>query len=121
MIKLETLQGIKISTGIKSLSPTSFEGIRIENKLLDGSKHVQIIGDPQKYFNFEILSNHLQVNIINNAYSINEMLKLIIDDKFYKGYISEHSWVRITVRHKIESNRYYTCSLRFDISEEGSI
>lgn len=122
MIRLESLKGEKLSRGIRNLSPIRYESIRIKNKLLDGSYHIQTIGDPLKYITFEILSNHEQVNKINTAEYKGEELKLVVDDKYYIGKIGEKlSWDRMTMRYKKESDRHYKASAIFYVNEEGTI
>lgn len=122
MIKLENLQNAKLSSGIRNLSPIQYDVHQVKNKLLDGSYHIQTIGEPLKYITFEILSNHNQVDLINQAEYKGEELRLIIDDKFYIGKISEKlEWERVTVRYKNATQIHYTSSVIFNISEEGTI
>ena len=40
MIRLYDLSDNVLSKGIKSLSPILYDGIKIENQLLDGSMHI---------------------------------------------------------------------------------
>lgn len=121
MIKLFDLSDNALSRGIKSLSPILYDGIKIENKLLDGSTHVQTIGTAQQYLTFDILANHNQVNYINNADSIGETLKLIVDDNYYIGFCSVPDWQRVTKRYANETDRVYTTSAKLVISESGVI
>ena len=69
----------------------------------------QTIGDPQRYFNFELLANHTQVDMINNINAQGGRLKVIIDGDYYEGYCNTADWQRIT-RHLEESDRYYYSS-----------
>lgn len=120
MIQLENLEGETLSIGIRSLSPIKYDSVQVKNRLLDGSYHVQTIGSPQKYFEFEILSNHKQVDILNFAETIGEKLKLIVDDKFYIGYIDEEmDWKRMTMRYKNPVDRWYVSNLKFIVIGEG--
>ena len=122
MIKLEKLDNTKLSYGIKSLSPILYETIKVKNKLLDGSYHIQNIGTPLKYITFEILSNHNQVDLINKAEGISEELKLIIDNKYYIGMLDgELSWNRLILRYGNKNNTFYISDIRLNISGEGSI
>lgn len=122
MIKLENLQNAKLSSGIRNLSPIQYETNQVKNKLLDGSFHIQTIGEPLKYITFEILSNHNQVDLLNQTEYKGEDLRLIIDNKFYKGMIDEVlEWERMTKRYKNDTNVYYMTNIRLNISEEGSI
>lgn len=121
MIKLYDLSETELSKGIKSLSPILYDVIKIENRLLDGSMHIQTIGDVHKYMTFEILANHNQVDGINLAGSQGAKLKIIIDDKYYIGFCEVSDWQRITIRYLDELNRWYTTSAKFTVSEEGDI
>lgn len=121
MIRLLTLTSQQVSTGIRSLSPEQYETIMIENKLLDGSTHIQTIGDPLKFRNFEILSNNIQVDMINQAESIGSKFRLEVDDKYYIGFISKPDWAKFNYRHPEPTFRYFTASIKFTVSEEGSI
>lgn len=122
MIQLENLEGEILSIGIRSLSPIKYESIQVKNKLLDGSYHIQTIGNPLKYYEFEILSNHKQVDMLNLAETIGEKLKLIVDDKFYIGYIDEEmNWSRMTMRHTKSTDRWYVAKMKFIVDNEGVI
>lgn len=120
MILLENLQGDRLSRGIKDLSPIQYDTIQIKNKLLDGSYHIQTIGEPMKYITFEILSNHNQVDLLNIAEYKGEELKLIIDNRYYIGILDNRlEWSRISVRYKNSTNVYYTSNIKFNVSKEG--
>ncbi len=122
MIRLENSQNKVLSRGIKDISPIQYESIQVKNKLLDGTFHIQTIGDPLKYIEFEILSNHDQVDLINKAEHQGEPLKLILDSKYYKCLLEEKpDWQRITMRYKESKNRYYTAKIRLNINEEGIV
>lgn len=122
MIKLLNLEDKELSKGIRNLSPIQYDSIQVKNRLLDGSYHIQTIGDPLKYYTFEILSDENQVGKINQEEYRGGKLKLIIDDKYYIGMLEEKlSWERITMRHKESKDRYYIASIQFNIESEGSI
>lgn len=122
MIQLENLEGVRLSKGIKNLSPFEYDTIQIKNRLLDGKYHIQQVGEPVKRATFEILSDYNQVDLINAAESRGEDLKLIADDKYYIGKIGEKlSWDRMTMRYKNESDRHYKASAIFYVNEEGTV
>lgn len=122
MIYLTNKHNDKLSKGIKDLSPIQYESIQVKNKLLDGSYHIQTIGDPASYIEFVILSNHNQVATISQAQAIGEALKLIVDDKYYIGLLDDRpQWKRITMRYKDADNIYYTSPIRININEVGDI
>lgn len=120
MIFLENSQKVVLSRGIRNLSPIKFDGIKVKNRLLDGTYHIQTIGDSMRYIEFEILSNHDQVNLINIAEDRGESLKLIIDGEFFIGLLNkELDWQRITMRYRESKNRFYTAKIRLNLHEEG--
>lgn len=122
MILLQNLNNTKLSYGIRSLSPMMYDVIKVKNKLIDGSYHVQVVGSPVKYYTFEILANQIQVDVINLAVSKGELLKLIIDEKYYIGMIDGiDEWTGLVYRQQDKANTIYSAKLRLNISEEGSI
>ena len=122
MILLQNLDNEKLSYGIRSLSPMMYDVIKVKNKLIDGSYHVQIIGSPVKYYTFEILANQIQVDVINLAVSKGELLKLIIDEKYYIGMIDGiDEWTGLVYRQQDKANTIYSAKLRLNISEEGTL
>jgi hypothetical protein len=122
LILLQNLDSNKLSYGIRSLSPMMYDTVKVKNKLIDGSYHTQIIGNPVKYFTFEILSNQIQVDVINLAVSKGELLKLIIDDKYYIGMIEEiEEWTLLALNRNDKTKTIYATTVRFNISQEGSI
>lgn len=121
MIQLSSITNEKLSEGIRNLSTEQFENITIENKLLDGTTHIQIIGTPAKFLTFEVLANHNQSSDINEAQSIGEKLKLTVDSKYYIGFVSKPSWERFSSRYQNPERIFYTTSIRLDITEEGTI
>ena len=122
MILLQNLDSNKLSYGIRNLSPMMYDTIKVKNKLIDGSYHVQIIGSPVKYYTFEILANQIQVDVINLAVSKGELLKLIIDEKYYIGMIDGiDEWTGLVCRQQDKANTIYSAKLRLNISEEGTL
>lgn len=122
MIKLENLQGIKLSRGIRNLSPIQHDSIQIKNKLLDGSFHIQTIGQPLRYFAFEMLSNHKQVEKIDIAEYIGENLTLTIGNKIYTGMIDgKLDWDRFGKRYKDNQETLYTTNIKLNILKEDTI
>lgn len=125
MITFENLEGLKLSFGIRNLSPIQYDTIQVKNKLIDGTYHIQTIGNPLKFLTFEILATHNQVELINLAESRGEDLKLIIDDKYCIGKLdnenSRAEWNRLTLIYRNKTEVNFLAGVRFVISEEGSI
>lgn len=122
MILLQNLDSNKLSYGIRNLSPMMYDTIKVKNKLIDGSYHVQVVGSPVKYYTCEILANQIQVDVINLAVSKGELLKLIIDEKYYIGMIDGiDEWTGLVYRQQDKANTIYSAKLRLNISEEGTL
>ena len=122
MILLQNLDNEKLSYGIRSLSPMMYDVIKVKNKLIDGSYHVQIIGSPVKYYTFEILANQIQVDVINLAVSKGQLLKLIIEEKYYIGMIEEsEEWTLLALNRNDKTKTIYSAKLQLNVSQEGSI
>lgn len=122
MILLQNLDNEKLSYGIRSLSPMMYDVIKVKNKLIDGSYHVQIIGSPVKYYTFEILANQIQVDVINLAVSKGELLKLIIEEKYYIGMIEEsEEWTLLALNRNDKTKTIYSAKLQLNVSQEGFI
>jgi hypothetical protein len=120
VIQLSSIANEKLSEGIRNLSPELYDTITIENKLIDGTTHIQIIGEPAKYLTFEVLANHNQTSDINEAQSTGEKLKLTVYDVYYIGFISKPAWERFSSRNPNPTKRFYVSEVRIDVTEEGS-
>ena len=65
MIIIESLEGELLSKICKEVSPIKYESIVKKNKLLNGSYHIQTIGEPLKYIEFIVIANQVQVEKID--------------------------------------------------------
>ena len=110
-----------VSKYVQEISPIEYESTKIKNKLLDGSYHVQTVGDPQPYVNVEVFVNELQLDSINLGQANGEIFTLIKDDVSYTGYIDEPvQWARKTPRWTKE-NVLYLGIFKFYINEIGEL
>jgi len=101
------------------VSPPKYESIQKKNKLLDGSYHIQIIGEPLKYIEFTVIANQYQVEKIDLIETVGERLKLIEYNNAYIGLINEPiKWIRITQGYKDKIRRLFEASIRINIKEE---
>jgi hypothetical protein len=121
MMGFYTLEDVLLSIGFDGMSPEMNDARIIENRLIDGSMHIQTVGDSRRYRTFTLISNEEQVEVIDPARAIGSKFKLVIDDKYYIGFISKPTWERITRREPIKTNRWYQSAIEFTITEEGSI
>lgn len=97
MIALKTSDNQILTLGISNISPPIKESRKIKNTLLDGSYHIQTIGNPLEKYTFRMLCNQEQVEYINEAEATAEMLILQIKNNEKIGFIDNQiSWERIT-------------------------
>ena len=66
MIRLETSTGLVLSKILKEVSPIEYSSNKQVNRLLDGSYHVQIIGNPLRKIQGVIISTFNQADLINS-------------------------------------------------------
>lgn len=119
MIRLETSSGEVLSKILKEVSPTKYSSNKQVNRLLDGTYHVQIIGDPLKHKEGIIISSHNQANKLNELIDQGSPLVLYFLEKKYIVYVEEPiSWKRINFAHGIKENSYFEGSLKMLIKEE---
>lgn len=120
MIFLKRENGTIITSGIRNLSPLMMDSTIIENKLIDGSTHLQTIGEPAGYYTFDILASHLQTGLINTARATVEPLILVVGDEEIRGFIKNAEWERANNRfHDTDKLFYIANGVRFEL--EGSI
>lgn len=120
MIRIETLEGLILSKVCKEVSPPKYENIVKKNKLLDGSYHIQIIGEPIKYVEFIVIGNQLQIEKIDLMEVIGEPLKLIEHERIFVGLIDNKvDWKRLTVGFVDRNKRLYEGSIKLIITNVG--
>lgn len=119
MIKLETIDGMLLSRIIKEVSPTTYSSNRQVNKLLDGTNHIQIIGEPLKSKEAVIISSHNQAEKLNELIDKGNPLVLYFIDKKYIVYIDGPiSWKRINFGHGNKDKSYFEGKVQMIIREE---
>lgn len=119
MDRVEDLFENVLSVAIYDLFP-SLKGHQIKNRLLDGSLHVQTIGNPIKFIRFRCVSDDCSMNIINQIEFYGQEIKVFYDDKYYIGIIDELSeWQEELFGEK--DTRLYTANISVAVSEEGVI
>lgn len=119
MDRLETLNEEVLSLYIKNLIP-SLKGNQVKNRLLDGSLHIQTIGEAIKIITFDIVSNDENMNRINAIEFEGEDVRVLYDDKYYIGKIDNLDDWREALFGKKEE-RYYVNTLEIAVSSEGII
>ena len=96
--------------------------IQKKNKLLDGTYHIQTIGEPLKYIEFTVVANELQTEKINLMETKGELLKLIDYNRFFIGFINNRvDWKRLTVGYIDREKRLYEGRISIIVKEESDI
>lgn len=116
MIFLEDLFKNRLTKGIRNLSPIINESNIVKNKLLDGSQHIQVIGEPTEYITLDVLADYDQTRRINIGKGTGEILRLNVYNETYEGAILEDIyWERFGDHNKNKNNINYIATIRFDI------
>jgi len=104
-----------ISSIIASVIP-GYDTIKVLNRLLDGSFHVQVIGNGARIVNINTISVYEDSkNLIDTYESTATPVKVVLDSKYYIGFIKESpNWTRIKAG-------LYQTSIVLIVSEEGYI
>ncbi|HZK44365.1 MAG TPA: hypothetical protein VFC73_08820 [Syntrophomonadaceae bacterium] len=87
MDRLESKVGHTLTIMCTNISLPIYETNQIENKLLDGSLHIQTIGEPLKIFKVEVLSTKENAEKINEMQNIGEEIYLVAETRKYRGLI----------------------------------
>ena len=115
MIELLKLDGTKLSSYVGLLPPSNYDSNIIKNETLDGNMHIQVIGAQRKKFQVQIIALKNEADMITLTQAKAEKVKIVEDTKYYIGIIdSQPSW-------KVESRRYYSTRVNFNVTEEGTI
>lgn len=119
MIRLETSSGIVLSKILKDVSPITYSSNEQVNRLLDGSFHVQILGNPLRRMEGTIISTFNQAEMLNSLVDQGTPLLLTFLNKKYMVYIDESiSWERINFAHGDMDKSLFQGKLKIVIKEE---
>lgn len=122
MIRLETSTGIVLSKILKEVSPIEYSSNKQVNRLLDGSYHVQIIGNPLRKIQGVIISTFNQAEMLNNLVDQGTPLVLIFLDKKYLVFIdSRIEWKRINFAHGDKDKSLFEGKVMMIIKEEVTL
>ena len=89
------------------------EAIRITNRLLDGSYHLQVIGVAANILELELSASALAKTELEEAYLNGTKLKIVLASGIWTGSILElEKWSRLV-------SNYYKASGKFLITAEG--
>lgn len=119
MIKLETTDGVLLSKILKEVSPTIYSSNKQINRLLDGTYHVQIIGESLKSKEATIISSYNQSERLNEIIDKGTPVVLFFLDKKFVVYINDAiDWKRINFAHGNKDNSYFEGKVLMTIKEE---
>lgn len=119
---LKTIDGSELSKTVKIKGPIKRTGIQIKNKLLDGTDHIQVIGDSSRSISIGILADEDQCNIINYNQAMGVKVTFELEDKYYTCLIDARpEWERYSQYYPKASDRYYAATLNLLIQEEGNL
>ena len=122
MIRLETSTGEVLSRILKELSPIEYSSNRQVNRLLDGSYHVQIVGNSLKSMEGTIVSTFNQAEKLNNLIDQGTPLVLIFLDKKYLVYIEDKiAWKRINFADGNKDKSLFEGNVRMILKEEVAL
>ena len=120
MNRLETLSGDTLTIMCTDISLPLYESIKVENKLLDGSLHIQTIGNPLKKFQVEVVCTKYNAEKISEMTNTVEEIYFFRELKRYRGIIrNQINWAKIET-YKGDTTKYQG-EIEFIIFEEGSI
>lgn len=118
MIFLENLDGIKLTRMCKEMSLPFYDVLKVENRLLDGSLHIQTLGDPMKIIKAEIVVYESFAELIDYSQNIYEELIFVKHDKRFRGFIRNPiSWVKLG--RYVNQNTLYTGNIEFVVLGEA--
>lgn len=115
---LKSYVGETLSRVIREVSPIRYETIKKRNRLLDGSVHVQAIGNPIKYIDFIIIAALEQVERINFLEDKDYPFDIVYGDITYTGYLDKTpSWKRLNYGGGISYKSFYKTNATLLIKE----
>lgn len=95
---------------------------KIRNKLIDGTYHIQTIGDsPLKIAQLTCILNPTGKALFEDAYVIDEPMRFEYEGNYYQGLLLDKpKWKGISINLQ-DNSKLYEVSFDFVVSEEGVI
>ena len=120
MIRLTTLDNNTLTLLCSDVSLPIRDTLQVENRLLDGSLHIQTIGEPLKTILIEVLVTEINAEKINIIENIKEEVYFFKGTKRYLGIIRKPiTWAKRSMY--TGDTTKYSGEIEFVILEEGSI
>lgn len=76
MIVIYDTYGTKLSTYTQNISPRIYGGKTIMREYLDGSNHIQVIGEASEGYSFDVLVTRAQAEAINREQAKGTILRI---------------------------------------------
>jgi hypothetical protein len=96
----------------------SFESIIIENKLLNGTAHIQTIGSPIKIASARALCRFDQITNLMEAYAKGTKIFIDFEDIYFDGTIKSQPIISQYSKSQ-RGNRIYEATFVLYVEEEG--
>ena len=98
----------------------SFDTNKIQNRLLDGTYHVQTIGDPIKVITINCNMSEDGKSRIDEAYNIDKPIRIDWYGKYYIGLINDYPNMSVYVKGS-DIKRRYAVEIKLVVETEGLI
>lgn len=119
MVSLESLAGERLTLLFSEVSLPRLDVLKVENRLLDGSLHVQTIGDPLKLIKASVVTTEELALKIDQMQSSQAECFFVKHSERYRGLIrSPVDWKK--VGRYIGSDTKFSGELEFVILGESS-
>ena len=120
MIRLTTLDNYTLTLLCSNVSLPIHDILQVENRLLDGSLHIQTIGEPLKTISIEVLVTEINAINIDRIENIKEEIYFFKGTKRYQGIIRNPiTWTKRSMY--TGDTTKYSGEIEFVILEEGTI
>lgn len=110
---LYTIGDVLIADHVRDVLPLTSEGNRVENKMLDGSAHVQTVGTPIVVLTMSISVADTVAESIDALAAASTEVKVLWLTRWATGYIREvPQWT-------LDGYRYYTATIQLLVTDQG--
>ncbi len=122
MVRLESIEGENLSRVLREVSPMKYQSNKQVNKLLDGTYHVQIIGEPMKTIDAVVIASFIQAERLNFQIDQGSPLVLFLYNKKYLIYINEAiDWKKLNYGNGDPSKSFCEGKFSMNIKEEAEL
>jgi hypothetical protein len=105
-------------TDLVNLVLPHFDAIKIKNRLLNGTYHIQTIGTPVKLMDIECTVSEDGKEAIDNIEALSSPIKLTKEGRYYLGLISDTPQCDPILKAN-RATRQYSCKFTLSVNEEG--